>query len=156
MKRLAFFLLFVAGVATSCTKTIGTDSVTPAVDPRDRLVGTYTIGYNVVVRFGSRVTNPETYTGTLGVSKLQATNQLTLDFDAPGIKEKQTAQLTDSTFTIIDKKTQPIVVNGTTYTGQYSANGLFLREGGQQKMTYTGVSEDTDLKLVITMTGAKK
>ncbi|MEZ0538644.1 hypothetical protein [Fibrella arboris] len=155
MKYWAFYLLILVGTASACKKSV-TDVVTPVVDPRDRMVGTYAIGYNVVIRFGSKATAPETYTGTLGVSKSQNANELLLDFDAPGIKERQTAGLKDSTFTILDKKTQPIVLNGTSFTGQYSATGQFVRESGQQKMTYTGVSEDVDLKLVILLTGTKK
>ena len=154
MKQYAIALLLLAGLTTSCKTT--TESVTPIVDPRDRMVGTYSIGYNITIRFGSKATNPETYSGTLAVSKAQKANELYLDFDAPGIKERQTAGLTDSTFTILDKKTQPIVLNGTSFVGQYSATGQFVREGSQQKMTYTGVSEEVDLKLLISMTGTKK
>ncbi len=151
---MALLLLVVAGFATSCKKT--TDSVTPLVDPRDRMVGTYDIGYSVIIRIGSRATNPEAYSGTLAVSKSSLPNELILDFNAPGIKEKQTASLTDSTFTIVDKKTQPIIVNGTTFIGQYSGTGQFVREGSQQKITYSGVSEDVDLKMVTSLTGTKK
>lgn len=157
MKRLAFFLLLVAGVATSCKKTIGTDSVTPVVDPRDRMVGTYDVGYNVIIRIGtSAVTNPETYTGTIDVTKSAATNEVYLDFNVPGIKEKLRATLVDSTYTIQDRKTEPIVVNGTTFIGQYTGTGQFVREGNKQKVTYTGVSEDPTFKKILTLTGTKK
>lgn len=157
MKSLAFFLLLVAGVATSCKKTTGTDSITPAVDPRDRMVGTYNIGYNVIIRIGtSAATNPETYTGTLGVTKSTTANEVYLDFDAPGLKEKLRATLVDSTFTIQDKKTEPIIVNGTTFTGQFTGTGMFVREGSQQKITYAGVSEDPTFKKITTLTGTKK
>jgi len=155
MNRLALCLLFIAGLVSSC-KTTTEELITPAVDPRDRMVGTYDIGYNVVIRFGSTPLNPETYTGTLAVTKSDTPNELYLDFNAPGMKEKLRASLVDSTFTVLDKKTQPIVVNGTSFTGQYNASGQFVREGGQQKMTYTGVSEAVDLKMVTSLTGTKK
>ncbi|ARK12396.1 hypothetical protein [Fibrivirga algicola] len=155
MNRLALCLLLIAGLASSC-KTTTEELITPAVDPRDRMVGTYDIGYSVVIRFGSKATTPETYTGTLAVTKSTSPNELFLDFDAPGMKEKLRASLVDSTFTVLDKKTQPIILNGTSFTGQFSATGMFVREGGQQKVTYTGVSEDVDLKLVTSLTGTKK
>ena len=155
MKHYAVVLLLLAGLTTACKKST-IDGVTPIVDPRDRMVGTYSIGYNVVIRIGSRATTPETYTGNLVVTKSQAANELYLDFDAPGMKERQTAALTDSSFTILDKKTQPIILNGTSFVGQYSATGQFVREGNQQKFTYNGVSEDADLKMVTFLTGTKK
>lgn len=154
MKHLALLLLLTAGIASSCKKSPN-DEVGPNVDPRDRMVGTYAIGYNVVIRFGSKATTPETYTGKLAVSKAESANELYLDFDAPGLKEKLRASLTDSTFTVLDKKTEPIVLNGTSFTGQFSATGQFVREGNQQKVTYTGVSEDVDLKKVTFLTGTK-
>ncbi|MEZ0483993.1 hypothetical protein [Fibrella aquatica] len=157
MKYLIVILFAVAGLATSCKKTTTVDIVNPNVDRRDRMVGTYAIGYNVVIRIGGggAATNPESYTGTLGVTKSTNNNELILDFDAPGLKEKLTASLADSTFTILDKKTEPIIVNGTTFVGQFTGSGMFVRDGGQQKVTYSGVSEDPTFRKITILTGTK-
>ncbi|MBO0931848.1 hypothetical protein [Fibrella aquatilis] len=155
MKRIALFLLLLAGVALSCKKSGGTDNVTP-VDPRDRMVGSYTVGGQISITSGSRTLTPTSFSGTVGVTKSTQPTELYLDFDLQSGKERLTASLKDSSFTVLDKKTEPIILNGTSFVGQYTATGQFLREGKDQKFTFVSVSQDVDLKKLTAITGTKK
>ena len=155
MKRIALLLLFVAGFVSSCKKSGGTDVVTP-VDPRDRMVGSYAVGGQISITSGSRALTPTSFSGTVGVTKSTQAAELYLDFDLPSGKERLTASVKDSSFTVLDKKTEPIVLNGTSFTGQYTATGQFPREGKDQKFTFISVSQDVDLKKLTAITGTKK
>lgn len=152
MKRFAFLLLLSASLFASCKKSGGGD-ITP-IDPRDRVAGSYAINYSVRITFAGKELNPETYSGTVTVGKAtEQASQLVLDFDLPSGKERQTAALSGSSFTVLDKKTEPIILNGTSFTGQYTATGQFT---DKNEFIYIGVSEDAGLKKTISMTGTKK
>lgn len=151
MNRFALLLFLCVGLFASCKKSGGSD-VTP-VDPRNRVTGSYAINYSVRITFG-RELNPETYSGTVTVSKSpDQASQIFLDFDLPSGKERQTAALNGSSYTVLDKKTEPIILNGTTFTGVYSAEGQFTDDN---KFIYVGSAEDPPVKKVISMTGTKK
>ncbi|MEZ0611491.1 hypothetical protein ACAW74_23470 [Fibrella sp. WM1] len=153
MKRFALLLFVCAGLFASCKKSGGGDVITP-VDPRDRMVGAYAVGYNIRITFAGKELNPESNSGTVTVSKnTQQASQLYIDFDFPGTKERVTAELSGNNFTVVDKKTEAIILNGTTFTGQYSATGQITTNS---EFIYTGVSEDSGLKKTTTVTGTKK
>lgn len=154
MKRIALLLLLVAGFASSCKKSSG-DVIIP-VDPRDRMVGSYAIGGQISITSGSRTLTPTSFSGTVGVVKSTQPAELYLDFDLPTGKERLTAALKDSSFTVLDKKTESIILNGTSFIGQYNATGQFMQAGKDQNFIFTSVSQDVDLKKLTAITGTKK
>ena len=151
MKRIALLLLLVAGFASSCKKT--GDVVTP-VDPRDRMLGSYAVGFNMRITIGTRELQPESSTGTVNITKAAQPSDIYIEFDLPNGKERVTATLKDAVnYTIIDKKTEPISINGQIFTGQYTGTGQIT---AKNEFILTGVSQDVDIKKVTTMTGTKK
>ncbi|MBO0939169.1 hypothetical protein J2I47_21620 [Fibrella sp. HMF5335] len=152
MKRIALLLLFVAGFASSCKKT-GGDIIAP-VDPRDRMLGSYAIGFNMRITISNIELQPESSTGSVTLSKAPNAGELYFDFELPNGKERVTAALKDDTnYTIIDKKTEPIYINGQSFVGQYTGSGQIT---AKNEFILTGVSEYTQIKKVTTMTGTKK
>jgi hypothetical protein len=152
MKRIALLLLFVAGFASSCKKT-GGDVVAP-IDPREHMVGSYAVGFNMRITIGTRELLPESSTGTVNITKATQPSDIYIEFDLPNGKERVTATLKDDVnYTIIDKKTERISINGQIFTGQYTGTGQIT---AKNEFILTGVSQDVDIKKVTTMTGTKK
>lgn len=99
------------------------------VDPRDQYIGTYEGTYRTTTLINNTLpaTAPETGKAQVTVSKAQPANQVYLEILFNGAtKQALTAELTDATFTIIDKQSEPFPFGGQTYTAKYTAQGQFV------------------------------
>ncbi len=118
------------------------------------MVGSYAVGFNMRITIGTRELLPESSTGTVNITKATQPSDIYIEFDLPNGKERVTATLKDDVnYTIIDKKTERISINGQIFTGQYTGTGQIT---AKNEFILTGVSQDVDIKKVTTMTGTKK
>lgn len=118
-------LLVISLLTTACKKSDGVD----AVDPRNQYVGVYDGGYQASTLVNNSLeTNRESGTVKITVSKAQAANQLYLELLFNGAtKQTVTVELSEKTFTVIDKQSEPLVFDGKTYAdAKYTANGQFV------------------------------
>jgi hypothetical protein len=131
--RNTFIALFVIGsLATGC-KRLGSES---DVDPREQYLGTYSGGAQISTNVGGVEYTPESHTIVITVTKAANGNEVYLDknYDNGGYTERVTAQLTGSTFKIIDKTRGIIRLNAITQVeGDYSSQGVL--ENNQIAMT---------------------
>ncbi|WP_020602464.1 hypothetical protein [Spirosoma spitsbergense] len=118
-------LLIIGSLTTACKKSGGVDGV----DPRDQYVGVYDGGYQASTLVNNSLeSNRESGTVKITVSKAQAMNQLYLElFFNNATKQNVTAELSEKTFTVIDKQTESLVFDGKTYANaKYTATGQFI------------------------------
>lgn len=118
-------LLLIGSLVTACKKSGGVD----AVDPRDQYVGTYDGGYQASTLVNNSLeTNRESGTAKITVSKAQTMNQLYLELLFNGVaKQNVTIELSEKSFTVIDKQTESLVFDGKTYaSAKYTATGQFV------------------------------
>ena len=118
-------LLIIGSLTTACKKSGGVDDV----DPRDQYVGVYEGGYQASTLVNNSLeSNRESGTVTITVSKAQAVNQLYVELFFNNIsKQNVTAELSEKTFTVIDKQTESLVFDGKTYANaKYTATGQFI------------------------------
>lgn len=124
--RNAFLTLLILGsLTTACKKSGGAD----AVDPRDQYVGVYDGNYTSTIYVNNTFSagDPEAGKVQITVSKAQAANQVYLELLFNNTtKQTLTAELTDATYTIIDKGSEPLVFVGKTYQADYTAQGQFV------------------------------
>ncbi|GAB4022222.1 hypothetical protein EXU85_23335 [Spirosoma sp. KCTC 42546] len=123
--RNALFTLLAIGLLTaSCKKSGGAD----AVDPRDQYVGTYTGGFQTSFTVGGVESAPESGTATIVISKGSNPREFYIDATMPRPQAlKVTAQLDESgkTFTVIDRNQDQMSVLNKTFTGDFTATGVF-------------------------------
>lgn len=161
IRNLLIALLVVGSFTTACKKSGGSGS---DVDPRDQYVGTYDggdRGYQSVITLGTLALNPEYGATTVVVTKSANPNEIYIE--APSQSLKVTAELTGSTFTVIDKTSGQIFVPPTnTYTGAYKATGVFGKDqaSGKNAFVLTATTEllkdGTTIKRVETYNGTLK
>ena len=125
--RKAFAVVaFLISLTTACKKSGlgGAD-----VDPRDQYVGIYDGGYTSTTFINSTLpaNAPEAGKVEVTVSKTQTVNQLYVELLFNGTtKQMLTVELTDATFRVIDKQTEPLTFGGKTYNAAYTAQGQFV------------------------------
>ncbi|WP_020595114.1 hypothetical protein [Spirosoma panaciterrae] len=143
--------LFAIGfLATSCKKNGGTD----VVDPRDQYQGVYTGNYRSTLYINNTLPagDPEVGTVQVTVSKAQEANQVTLDMLFNGAtKQTLTAELTNDTFTIVNKTSEPLAFGGKTYDAQYVAQGQFVVK--EKTFTLNTTAETVQLGVTLTKRG---
>lgn len=152
----------VIGLLTTACKKSGSGG--SDVDPRDQYVGTYDggdRGYQSVITLGTLPLNPEYGATSIVVTKGANPNELYIE--AGQQSYKVTAELSGSTFTVIDKTSGQIFIPpSNTYTGAYKANGIFDVDPstGKKTMVITATTETlkdgTSVKRVETFVGTKK
>ncbi|QKZ14997.1 hypothetical protein [Spirosoma sp. KUDC1026] len=116
-------LLVIGSLATGC-KRLGSES---DVDPREQYLGTYSGGAQISTNVGGFEYNPESYSMVVTVTKAANDNEIYLDknYNNGALTERVTAQLTGTTFKVIDKTRNIIRVNGNTQVeGDYSSQGV--------------------------------
>lgn len=144
-------LVVIGTFTTSCKKSGGAD----AVDPRDQYVGAYEGGYQSVIRFGGAELKPETGTTTITVTK--SSNSKEIYIDIKGNRPYQvTAELTGASFKVIDRTQDQIYVQGTTFTGQYSATGTFDKNQFAMSTTTETLQGGTVISRAESIMGTKK
>lgn len=151
-------VVLLISVTTACKKSgIGGADV----DPRDQYVGTYDGGYTstTLINNSLPVGEPEAGTAQITVSKAQTANQVYVELVFNGAaKQSVTAELTDATFTVIDKQSEPLVFGGQTYNARYTAQGQFVVK--DKAFTMNTVAETLQKGVTLTkrgdITGAKK
>lgn len=153
---LAFALI--GSLTTACKKSGlgGAD-----VDPRDQYVGTYDGGYTSTTLINNSLpaSDPEAGKVQITVAKAQTANQVYMELVFNGTaKQALTAELTDATFTVIDKQSEPLVFGGKTYDAKYTAQGQFVVK--DKAFTLNTVAETLQLGVTLTkrgdITGTKK
>ncbi len=157
MKTLvSVLLLFVIGLS-ACTKTITSEAVKP-IDPREKLVGTYDVGYQVRTTVATLEGAPESGTAVLTVSKSAQPNELILDFLYNGsAKEQLIALLTGSKYVVTNKKTETIYALNKTFEGEYTGSGEFTAKNEFILVTVAQTQANgTLLKRVGSNTGTKR
>lgn len=126
--RTSFLALLVIGsLTTACKKSGGVDDV----DPRDQYVGVYEGGYQASTLVNNSLeTSRESGTVKITVTKAQPLNQLYLELLFNNTtKQNVTAELTEKSFTVIDKQTETLLFDGKTYTNaSYKASGQFVEK----------------------------
>ncbi|GAB2580193.1 hypothetical protein [Spirosoma areae] len=120
-------LLIIGSLVTACKKSGGVDGV----DPRDQYVGIYNGGYQASTLVNNSLeTGRETGNVQITVTKAQSGNQLYLELLFNGLaKQTMTAELTETSFAVIDKQSEPLVFDGKTYAdAKYTAKGQFVEK----------------------------
>lgn len=142
---------------TSCKKSGGTDSVVP-VDPRDRMLGIYDLGYQARTTVATLEGNPEPGTAVLTVTKSTQANELILDFVYnTSAKEQLIAQLTGNKFTITNKKSETIYALNKSFDAPYTANGEFTTANEFTMVTVAETLQNgTTIKRVGSIAGTKR
>ncbi|GAB3955352.1 hypothetical protein GCM10028805_42730 [Spirosoma harenae] len=124
--RSTFIALIAIGcLVTSCKNMGGGDNV----DPREQYLGVYDGGYQASTLVNnSYESRRESGTIQVTVSKAQNANQVTLDLVFNGsTKQTMTAELSNATFTIVDKSTEALTFDGKTINdAKYTAQGQFV------------------------------
>lgn len=157
MIRFALFLLLIAGTF-ACKQTTKIEDIAPVVDPRTRMLGTYTVGYQARITIATAEGAPESGTATLEVTKATQGNELFLDFTfSTSAKERLIAQLTGSKFAITNKKTETIYALNRSFEGEYTGNGEFTDKNEFILVTAAQTNQNgTIIKRVGSITGMKK
>ncbi|RYF52264.1 MAG: hypothetical protein EOO39_42380 [Cytophagaceae bacterium] len=142
---------------TSCKKSGGTDIVVP-VDPRERMVGTYDLGYQARTTVATLEGNPEPGTAVLTVTKSTQENELILDFVFNAtVKEQLIAQLSGNKFTITNKKTETIYALNKSFDAPYTGNGEFTAANEFTMVTVAEtIQSGTTIKRVGSIAGTKR
>ncbi|GAB3032890.1 hypothetical protein [Spirosoma pulveris] len=144
-------LAFLGLLTTACKKSGGVDDV----DPRDQYIGTYEGGYQSVIRFGGAELKPETGTTTVTVTK--SSNAKEIYIDIKGNRPYQvTAELNGASFNVIDRTQDQIYVQGTTFTGNYSATGVFDKNQFAMSTTTETLQGGTVISRAESIMGVKK
>ncbi|MFD2574202.1 hypothetical protein ACFSUS_26440 [Spirosoma soli] len=156
--NLLIALLVVGSLTTACKKSGGPDS---DIDPRDQYVGVYDGSYTSTTYINNSLpaSDPEPGIVQITVTKAQTAKQMYLELLFNNTtKQNLTAELTDSTFIVIDKKSEPLAFGGKTYDAQYTAQGQFVRK--DNKITLNTTAETLQLGVTLTkrgdITGTKK
>jgi hypothetical protein len=125
MKRLSLLLLLSIASLSACKKGTGTDVVTP-VDPREQLVGTYSMQGTIRRSSPPFELPPDQTNGTLTVTKATESDQIKIEINMPDFKKSLTAKLDKNTFTVLDKITETVSIeslvreaNVTSATGEF-------------------------------------
>lgn len=151
-------IAIISSLTTGCKKSgIGGADV----DPRDQYVGVYSGGYTSTTYINNALpaTPPEAGTVQVTVTKAQTGNQVYIELLFNGsAKQTMTAELTDATFTVIDKQSEPLAFGGKTYDAKYTAQGQFVVN--DKAFTLNTVAETLQLGVTLTkrgdITGTKK
>lgn len=120
-------VVVLASLTTACKKSgIGGGDV----DPRDQYVGVYDGGYQASNFLNNSLESKrESGTVTVTITKSEVIGQFYIDMLFNNTSsQKLTAELTDNTFRVIDKQSEPLVYDGTTYTANYTATGQFAEK----------------------------
>ncbi|WP_338870046.1 hypothetical protein WBJ53_21725 [Spirosoma sp. SC4-14] len=160
LRTLFVAITLVGSLTTGCKKSgSGSD-----VDPRDQYVGTYdggAQGYQSVISLGSIALNPEYGATTIVVTKGANANEIYIE--ASEQSYKVTAELSGSSFTVIDKTSGQIFIPpSNTYTGDYKATGVFGVDQATTKKaiaitaTTETLKDGTSVKKTETYTGTLK
>lgn len=141
-RNLLLALVVISSLTTACKKSGGSSG--PDVDPRDQYVGVYEGGdgsYSSVIRFGTADLDPEKGKTNVTVSKGANPKEIYVEISARGFKV--TAELNGNTFTVIDKTSDQIFIQGTTLNGSYSATGAFNKDqlSGKDVIAINAVTE---------------
>ena len=116
-------LVVIGSLTTACKKSGGSD-----VDPRDQYVGTYTGGYQTTFNVGGVESAPESGTTTITITKGTKDREIYIEAAMPRPQPlKVTAQLDDTgkNFTVIDRTQDQMAVLSKTFTGDFTATGVF-------------------------------
>lgn len=144
-------IALISSLTTACKKSgIGGADV----DPRDQYVGTYEGSYTSTTYINNALpaNPPEAGTVQITVTKAQTGNQVYMELLFNGsTKQSLTAELTDATFTVIDKQTEPLAFGGTTYDANYTAQGQFVVQ--DKAFTLNTVAETLRLGVTLTKRG---
>lgn len=149
--NLLLTLLVVGLFTTACKKSGGSDD---DVDPRDQYVGAYEGEYNAAIQIANGdPLLPEVGTATISITKSGNAKEIYLDILFNNTTpERLTAELNGTSFTVIDKKQDKIVLNTTTIDAQYSATGVF--DGSKKEVAISTTSEGLRGGLTYTKRGA--
>ena len=156
MIRFALLLFLIAGTL-ACKQKAKIEDI-PPVDPRERMLGAYTVGYQARITIATAEGALESGTATLEVTKAIQGNELFLDFTFnTSTKERLVAQLTGGKFTVINKKTETIYALNRTFEGEYTGNGEFTDRNEFILVTSAQTNQNgTTIKRVGSITGTKK
>jgi hypothetical protein len=126
--RSALLVIAVIGSLTTGCKNSGIGG--SDVDPRDQYVGTYDGGYQASTLVNNSLeSNRESGKITITVSKSEVANQFYLDLLFNGVtSQKLTAELSNNTFTVIDKQSETLLFDGKNYPAKYTATGQFAEK----------------------------
>lgn len=126
VRSFCFLLLAVCSfglLTTSCKKSGGTD---PDIDPREQYVGSYSGGFQIGINLAGIDLKPESGTAVVTISKAPNPKEIYVETTYNNaLTEKLTAELTGSTFKVIDRTKDVITVNTTKYEGDYTSTGVF-------------------------------
>lgn len=150
-------LCVIGSLTTACKKSGGADDV----DPRDQYIGVYDGNYTSTLYINNTLpaSGPEAGKVQITVTKAQAANQVYMEllFNSTA-KQTLTAELTDSTYSVIDKRTEPLAFGGKTYEAAYTAQGQFLAKS--KTVTLNTTAETLQQGVTLTkrgdITGVKK
>lgn len=121
-------VVILASLTTACKKSgIGGGDV----DPRDQYVGVYEGGYQASNLINNSLeSSRESGTLTVTITKSEVANQFYIDLLFNNASsQKLTAEMTNNTFTVIDKQSETLVFDGNTYpNATYSATGQFVEK----------------------------
>lgn len=151
VRKALLALALLVSVTTACKKSGlgGAD-----VDPRDQYVGVYDGGYTSTIYINNALptSDPESGKAQITVTKAQTANQMYVELVFNGsAKQRVTAELTDATFTIIDKQSEPLLFGGRTYNAKYTAQGQFVVK--EKAFTLNSTAETQQLGVTLTKRG---
>lgn len=121
-------IVLVGSLTTACKKSgIGGADV----DPRDQYIGTYDGGYSASNLVNNSLeSSREEGKVSVTITKSEVPNQFYVDLVFNGTaSQKLTAEMTNSTFTIIDKQSETLIFDGKSYpNSKYTATGQFVEK----------------------------
>jgi hypothetical protein len=149
-------IVLVASLTTACKKSgIGGGDV----DPRDQYVGTYDGGYQASNLINNSLeSSRESGKVTVAITKSEVPNQFYIDLTFNGAaSQKLTAEMTNNTFTVIDKQSETLVFDGKSYANaKYTATGQFVEKDFLMNTVTETLQSGVTLSRRGSITGTKK
>ena len=149
-------IVLVGSLTTACKKSgIGGGDV----DPRDQYIGTYDGGYQASNLINNSLeSSRESGKVTVTITKSEVANQFYIDLVFNGAaSQKLTAELTNNTFTVIDKQSETLVFDGKTYANaKYTATGQFVEKDFLMNTVTETLQSSVTLSRRGSITGTKK
>jgi hypothetical protein len=149
-------IVLVGSLTTACKKSGlgGAD-----VDPRDQFVGTYDGGYQASTLVNNSLeSSRESGKVTVTITKSEVAKQFYIDLLFNGTSsQKLTAEMTDNTFTVIDKQSETLVFDGKPYpNSKYTATGQFVEKDFLMNTVTETLASGVTISRRGSITGTKK
>lgn len=145
MKRVSLLFLVLL-IGFGCTRKGPGDEV----DPRDQYVGIYDVVFSSSTTIGPFPGGEDKGTGTITVSKGDASNELRMQITFPPIDENNVATMSGTKFTL-SKSRETLIIGGKSYDAEYAASGQFSDNG--QDITITSITKVQEGGVTATRTG---